>query len=76
MKLRFYFEEAALHIAVEQDNIEIVKLILSQPKIDINSISVLFTKFISFKKHYIFITFVLKFSLCSVFNCLISFENQ
>lgn len=41
MKLNFFsFNEAALHIAVEQGNLEMVQLILNQPKIDINSISI------------------------------------
>lgn len=41
MKLNFFsFNEAALHIAAEQGNLEMVQLILNQPKIDINSISI------------------------------------
>lgn len=29
-------QKSALHIAVEKDNIEIVKLLLKQPNIDVN----------------------------------------
>lgn len=37
MKFYFNFQEAALHLAVSRGNTEIVKLLLSNSTIDINS---------------------------------------
>lgn len=31
-----FFHKTALHIAVENENVEIVKLLLNHPKIDVN----------------------------------------
>lgn len=50
MKLWIYIQKTALHIAAEKENIETVKLLLSQPKIDINILSIFILKFsIQFK---------------------------
>ena len=36
MKLTIHFQKTALYIAVEKENVEIVKLLIAQPNIDIN----------------------------------------
>lgn len=36
MKFQIYFPETALHIAVEKNNIEIIKLLLQQKSINTN----------------------------------------
>lgn len=36
MKFVFHFHKAALHIAVEEENIEIIQLLLSYKDIDVN----------------------------------------
>lgn len=36
MKYKNNTQKSALHIAVEKDNLEIVKLLLKQPNIDVN----------------------------------------
>ena len=44
----YYIYKGALHIAVEKENIEIIKLLLSNEKLDIN-IPYIFKLFIKFK---------------------------
>ena len=41
MKLSIDIQKTALHIAIEKENIEIVKLLLSHPEIDINILCIL-----------------------------------
>lgn len=41
MKLSINTQKTALHIAIEKENIEIVKLLLSRPEIDINILCIL-----------------------------------
>ena len=40
-KIFFFNEKAALHIAVEKGNIELIKILLSNPNIDINLYTIL-----------------------------------
>ena len=37
MKFILYFDGTALHIAIEKENIDIIKLLLSRDDIDINA---------------------------------------
>ena len=41
MMFWFFFKKAALHIAVESENVEIVKLLLANEKIDVNILTIL-----------------------------------
>ena len=36
MKFIYFFHKTALHVAIERGNPDIVRLILSQPSIDVN----------------------------------------
>ena len=36
MKLIGIFQKTALHVAIEKGNIEIIRILLSNPKIDVN----------------------------------------
>ena len=45
--IKFY--KTALYLAVEKENLEIVKVLLTNDKIDINIINILFTFIIKFK---------------------------
>lgn len=46
--IKYEFYKTALFIAVEQENVEMVKLLLAQHEIDVNSISVFIYIFIQF----------------------------
>lgn len=39
--LIFYFQKAAIHIAIEKENIEIVKVLLSKDETDVNAIMII-----------------------------------
>ena len=41
MKFDFYFQKAALHIAIEEENVEIIQLLLSNKDIDVNLAQIL-----------------------------------
>ena len=47
MKFWIYIERAALHIAVEKGNIQIIQLLMTSKRIDINIQSILIVIFIS-----------------------------
>ena len=49
MKLFHQFYKTALHIAVEKENIEIIKLLLTNDQIDVNTLNILKYYFIKFK---------------------------
>ena len=55
----FFFSiyRTALHVAVEKENLEIVKLLLSNKNIDINQRSILKNTFLYHSKSYFFIQF-------------------
>ncbi len=40
MKFFYFFDKTALYLAIEKENIEIVKLLLSNEKLDINIINI------------------------------------
>ena len=40
MKFYYLFDKTALYLAIEKENIEIVKLLLSNEKIDVNIINI------------------------------------
>ena len=60
MELLLKFSRTSLHIAVENGNAEIVKMLLSKKEIDINALLILlFDVLISFLKKFILIQFVI-----------------
>lgn len=46
--LEFFFQKTALHMAIEEENAEIVKVLFRYPKIDINIPIILILKCIKF----------------------------
>lgn len=43
MKFFIYIHKTALNVAIDKENIEIVKTLLSYPKIDVNIVIILFS---------------------------------
>ena len=49
MKFKYNLYKTALYCAVEKENIDIVKLLLTNDKIDVNILNILFIFYIKFK---------------------------
>ena len=57
MKFSYVFNKTAIHIAIEKQNLEIIRLLLAQKGINVNIMSILKTKII-----IQFLSLIFKFS--------------
>ena len=70
MKFWIYFQKTPLHLAVEKENADIVRLLLSHPKIDVNTKSIKINYFLNIIQYFIDL-FHLKIKHINIINFFI-----
>ena len=76
IKFKITFYKTALHIAVEKENVEIVQLLLSHDKIDINIQYISYNKIYEILNKFFHSIQTQIFSLHSNPNLFITFKNE
>ena len=71
MKLHYDFNKTPLYIAVEKENVEIIKLLLRHPYLDINAFNAhLSYLFIKYNECYAFFDVSMIIIICIYFRCI------